>query len=391
MLVKRELAMRKIVILLLGVLLSVWVFPITVQARPILTEKIPAKPQVNSEAAICIDADSGQIYFAKNTAKRMYPASTTKMMTAILALEMGNLNSVATVSENAGYTDEGQDINLSPGDRIRLADLVQAALMHSANDSTVAIGEQVGGTERYFLQMMNIKAFVIGAYKTKYANTNGYSDPNHYTTANDLALIARYGIYQNEKFRKLVNTREGIIKWQSKSGQEKKFDLYNTNRLLHNHEWIDGVKTGTTPLAGNCLVAYGRKEGRNIITVVLNSGNRYGDTMSLFDYAFKGFKRVQVVAKGEQISIANIDIGQEKQVAANSLGSFAITIPAGELNLLKREVQINKSLVAPIQTGEKIGTVRVKYQGKVVYQNDLVAAKNVQKKNILTRLQEKIF
>lgn len=378
--------MKKISTVLLTVYLSI-IFATTALARPIM-DQIPEKPVVDSEAAFCIDADTGKVYYAKNPDKRMYPASTTKMMTAILALEMGDLNAVTTVSENAGYTDEGQDIGLSPGDRIKLSELIRAALMHSANDSTVAIGEQVGGTEPIFLRMMNLKAQAIGAWHTQYTNTNGYSDLNHYTTARDLATIARYGIYHNNIFRKLVNTREGAIKWQSKGGAEKKHDLYNTNRLLHLHDWIDGVKTGTTPLAGNCLVAYGRKEGRNIITVVLNSGNRYQDSLSMFNYAFRAYSKIQVVRQGEEVGSVPVQKGKKPSVRVKSQGSFAITIPIRELNQLKREIIPMTDIQAPVKAGQEMGTLKVTYKGKVIYQTKVTAAIEVEKKGFFRRLRE---
>lgn len=379
--------MKKISVILLTVYLSIF-FSTSAMARPIM-EKIPEKPIVDSEAAFCIDADTGLVYYAKNPDKRMYPASTTKMMTAVLALEMGDLNAVTTVSENAGYTDEGQDIGLSPGDRIKLSELVRAALMHSANDSTVAIGEQVGGTEPIFLRMMNLKAMAIGAFHTQYTNTNGYSDLNHYTTARDLATIARYGIYNNSTFRKLVNTREGSIKWHSKSGAEKKHELYNTNRLLHLHDWIDGVKTGTTPLAGNCLVAYGRKEGRNIITVVLNSGNRYQDSLSMFNYAFRAYSKIQVIRQGEEVGSVPVQMGKQPSVRVKSQGNFATTIPTRELTQLKREIIPMTDIKAPVKAGQEVGTLKVSYKGKVIYQTKVTTAKKVDKKGFFTRLRER--
>ncbi|MGF7184190.1 D-alanyl-D-alanine carboxypeptidase (penicillin-binding protein 5/6) [Desulfitispora alkaliphila] len=240
------------------------------------------EPKLRASAAILIEADSGEVLFEKNSHKKRSPASLTKMMTAILAIELGDLQSVATVSKNGAGNKVGADISLRAGDQLYLRDLVKAALLVSANDSTVVIAEHVAGSEKRFIQLMNVKAKAIGAHNTSFKNTNGYTAPNHYSTAADLAMIARYGL-NNYTFATIAKTDETKIRILNK---DRELTLIHSNRLQRSYEWINGIKTGTTASAGKCLAAAGEKDGRQLIAVVLNSSDRYGEALKLLEYGF---------------------------------------------------------------------------------------------------------
>ena len=167
-------------------------------------------PKVTASAACLMDVSSGQIYYQKEGDKRREPASLTKIMTGILAIEKGNLKDIVTVKKRAAAVSMGQDIGLNTGDRLYLEDLLKAALMYSANDSTIAIGEHIAGNHDDFVKMMNDKARELGMKNTQFANTNGFHHPNHYTTANDLAILTSYAL-KNKTFARFVATKEATI------------------------------------------------------------------------------------------------------------------------------------------------------------------------------------
>ncbi|MCL6558998.1 MAG: D-alanyl-D-alanine carboxypeptidase, partial [Firmicutes bacterium] len=220
-------------------------------------------PVVTAGAAVLVDARTGQVLYGKNEGQKRPPASTTKIMTALLALEGGDLKQTVTVSPRAASVGEAS-LDLKAGEKLTLEELIYGALLHSGNDACVAIAEHIAGTEKNFVLLMNQKAKMIGAKDTTFKNTNGLPAPGHLTTAKDLAVLTRYAL-SNSTFQKIVRTREKTI------GEQEKRYLHNTNRLLWSYDWINGVKTGTTNEAGCCLVASAAREGRQLISVVLHS------------------------------------------------------------------------------------------------------------------------
>ncbi|MGB9792097.1 MAG: D-alanyl-D-alanine carboxypeptidase family protein, partial [Thermacetogeniaceae bacterium] len=202
---------------------------------------IVSLPQLTAEAAILIDGTTGHVLYSLNADRKMHPASTTKILSALLGLELGNKKDVVHVSPNAAYK-EGTTLYLYPGDELHLFDIIKGALINSGNDAATAIAEHLGGREDIFSSLMTYKAKTLGAYRSEFRNPHGLTDPEHLATAYDLALIARYAL-QNKDFRKIVSTKETTI-FETKSG--KPIPLNNTNRLLNNCEYpVIGVKTGT--------------------------------------------------------------------------------------------------------------------------------------------------
>lgn len=246
---------------------------------------------LTAASAIAIDAETGKVLYQKNAFQLKAPASTTKILTAILAIESGRLDEVVIVSKRAAAVGESS-IHLRTNDRIILRELVYGALIKSGNDACVAIAEHLFPSEEEFVGMMNFKARILGAYNTTFYNTNGLPHRYHLTTAYDLALIARYCL-QNSFFSEIVMTKEHLLHW---TNPRRTVLLTNTNKLLWLYPGATGVKTGTTNQAGNCLVASAKKEQHHIITVVLNSHNRYGDVQKLLDYGIK-IKEIQANAK----------------------------------------------------------------------------------------------
>lgn len=261
--------LKKIGIAWLAMLL--WIIGIPAQAAVV---------EVSAEAAIVMDAESGEVICELDAYSPRPPASLTKVMTAILALEKAEMDDVCVVSKEAAATGESH-IGFVAGEEITLENLLYGALLKSGNDACVAIAENVGDDMEQFVAMMNLKAKLIGCKNTHFTNTNGLPDENHYSTCYDLALISRYAL-QNEMFAEIVGTQSYTMEWV---GGRKK-EINNTNRMLSIYDGAIGVKTGTTNAAGQCLIAAAERGGKCYIAVVLKSQNRFLDCTKLLDYAF---------------------------------------------------------------------------------------------------------
>lgn len=232
---------------------------------------------VTAWSAILIDGHTKEVVYQKDADVRRYPASTTKMMTLLVALERADMNDVVTVSAKAANT-EGSSLELKTGEKIVMKDLLLGMMLESGNDAAVAVAEHVAGSVPAFAKLMNEKAKQIGATHTHFVNPNGLPNVNHYTTARDLALIAAYGYEHYPLFRKIVSTKEARIPHHS---------IENTNQLLWTYKGADGVKTGTTDAAGYCLVSSATRNKKQFIAVVLHSEDRWRDSKVLLDYAFE--------------------------------------------------------------------------------------------------------
>lgn len=234
-----------------------------------------------ARACIVLDAGTGRVVYEKNSRALLPPASTTKILTCILAIENLELNKVITVSKNASSTGEAS-LNLCEGDRLSVENLLHGALLCSANDACVALAEAMAGSEEEFVGLMNLKALTLGLEGTNFCNTNGLPHKQHYSTAADLATITRYAL-QNPIFTNIVNKKFHTIYWQSPTRTRK---AKNTNKLLWTYAQATGVKTGTTEAAGKCLVAAAKACERELIAVILNSPDRFGDAHRLLEYGF---------------------------------------------------------------------------------------------------------
>lgn len=339
---------------------------------------------INARAAILIDGETGQVYYAKDADKRRSPASLTKLMTAIVAVENGNLDNVVEITRRAASVSVGSTIGLDKGDKITLDNLLKAALITSANDSTVAIAEHVGGSHDAFLYQMNRKALLIGALDTKYANTNGYYDPKHYSTAYDLALIARYAL-QKPRIRELVSTRETIVKWAS---PEKEREVRNTNRLLFTEEvkGINGVKTGSTARAGNCLIASATKGDKQFIAVVLHAGNRYREAVKLLEYGFEQVKPVVIFPAGKKLGEVAVQNGIESKVTVTVADPVRVNVAGDQLKNIKVKITLDPMPTAPVRQGQVLGSAYFSINGYKLTKVPLVASKEVEPKAFLNRL-----
>ena len=275
---------------------------------------------LSGEAAILIDYDTNEVLYEKNSDLKLYPASTTKMMTAILAVENSKLDELVTIDDEVVSLTYGSHVALEPGEVLSMEQLLHAMLLPSANDAALAIAKHVGGSIENFVSMMNERALALGALDTNFVNPNGLHDDNHVSTAFDLSLIGREAM-EHEEIRNIVNKISYEIPPTNKKTESRYFKM--TNRLLYNSELIDvdgklvgtmypyasGLKTGYTSHAKNCLVSYANKADQKLIAVVLKADglNVYADTHKLLNYGFENYSNVIVGHTNEFID--NIVIG----------------------------------------------------------------------------------
>ncbi|WP_149452682.1 D-alanyl-D-alanine carboxypeptidase family protein [Pasteuria penetrans] len=234
-----------------------------------------------ARSAVLWDRSSGRILYAKRPYEMRSIASITKIMTAVIALEVGNWEDIVVVSPYAASVG-GSSAHLHAGDKIPLGSLLYSLLLHSGNDSAVAIAEHVGSSVRGFVRLMNEKLQYLGLHHTHFQNPHGLSEPGHYGSAYDFARIADYALH-HEKFRKIVRSWMVLVPWPNTPHGRR---FYNRNRLLGLYHGADGVKTGYTKLAGRTLVSSVTRNGRQLIVVLLTDGNRWRDAIRMFEYGF---------------------------------------------------------------------------------------------------------
>ncbi|MDK2856468.1 MAG: hypothetical protein PWQ41_1493 [Bacillota bacterium] len=325
-------------------------------------------PEITADAAALLDARTGAILYARAPYTHRPPASTTKILTAIIALEKGRLTDIVTVSPYASWT-EGSSIYLRPGERVTLEELIWGALLESGNDACVAIAEHLTGSEEAFARVQNSKARAIGAWDTHFVNPHGLPDPNHYTTAYDLATIARYAL-KNAKFQEIVRAREKEL-----FGPEGSRSFISTNRLLWSYSGADGVKTGTTSEAGQCLVASATRDGRQLVGVVLHSDDRWSDAAALLDYGYAETRLLKPAGAGE-IVILQLSNGLDGDLPARLAKDLFVVVPAQKADRLEKRVE-TAALRAPVERGQKVGKVSIVLDGETIASCDLIAARSV--------------
>ena len=338
---------------------------------------------VTADAAVLLDADTGQVLYAKNPHQRRPIASTTKIMTALLAIECGDLDHMVRVSPRAVGV-EGSSIYLGAGEKLTLEELVYGALMHSGNDACVAIAEHIAPREDIFVQWMNRRAVMLGLKNTTFMNTNGLPHKDHLSTAYDLAVIAGRAL-QNPVFSHIVSTRNHVIK--GPGGQRR---LSNTNQMLWGYKGADGVKTGTTSAAGQCLVSSASRDGRRQIAVVLHSDDRYGDSARLLDYGFACFKNEAVAQKGDHAAYVKVRDGVEGRVSAGCARDVVVTVPVGGDGGVEKIIKKETEIKAPVMPGQVTGSLLVLVNGEPAAAADLIANKGVDRLPVYGLLYQRI-
>ncbi len=360
---------------------------------------------LSGEGAILIDMDTSEILYEKNSHSQFYPASTTKIMTAILAIEHGNMEDIVTIDQEVVDLTDGSHIALEPGEQLSLEHLLNALLIESANDAAVAIAKHISGSVENFSKLMNEKAKSIGALNTNFINPNGLPNEEHITTAYDLALIGRYAM-ENEKFRSIVKNYTYTIPITNKKTEPR--PLKSANRLLYSTEKIDvdgkltpikydgvnGVKSGYTVAAQQCLVTSLEKDGHRLIAVVLKSNgkNIYSDIHKLLNYGIENFEKVKIGFANKFINNFNVNNGVIPFVAGVSKSDSHFIVRKDQKDKVEEKIIVDETLEAPISKGQVIGKLEYLLNGKVVAETNIVSTMDVEKiptpsifKNILSK------
>jgi len=334
-----------------------------------------APPKMNAESAILIDAKTGTILYEKNSHARSAPASTTKVLTAIIAIESGHLDDEVTVSLRAAGT-AGSSMHLNPGQRISLRELVTGLLLRSGNDAAVAIAEHLAGSVENFVSIMNHKAELLDALDSHFANPHGLTVANHYSTAFDLAWIAKYAL-TNPIFATIVNTRETNIDWLDRRGKEHDQNLRNTNKLLWLLEEVDGVKTGTTSQAGPCLISSATRGNQQLIAVVLHDHSRWNDSMHLLNFGFTTYDLYEYANKDDILCAIPIEKGLSSMVDAIVNSQASLVVKTADYDSITVSIDLPEKIKAPVYQGQKIGELVFFVREQAVKTVDLTAGQTI--------------
>lgn len=354
---------RRLTLLLCCTVLPLW----NTHAR---AEAASASVNTSAKAAVLIERVTGNILLCANENLPLPMASTTKVMTALLALEKGNMEDVVTVGRNA-YGVPGTSIYLSEGERITLRDLLYGLLMASGNDAAVAIAEHIGGDVDTFCRMMTERAAELGCQHTVFINPNGLPAQGHQTTAYDLALIAREAM-NHPLFREIVSTRRASIPWEGRSYHRI---LNNKNRLLTDYEGATGIKTGYTKAAGRCLVFGAKRDGLEVIGVVLGCGDWFDEAARLMDLGFARYELFTAFSKGETVRQVAVTDGISETVSVLAAQTLAAPLPKGYLPALM--LDLPEQLPAGLAAGEQVGTARLVLEGHVLHSVPLITGDTV--------------
>lgn len=371
-------------------------------------------PYVTADAAILMDARTGTVLYGRNEHQRRAPASTTKILTAILALERARLDDQVTVAPTAANVG-GSQIYLRPGERMTVEELLKGLMLRSGNDAAVALAEHIAGSERAFAELMTKRASELGALNSTFRNPNGLPAAGHYTTAYDLAMITRRGL-ELPDFRRIVRTREDVINWSGEGWQRR---LMNTNRLLWSFYGADGVKTGTTSEAGQCLVTSATRDNWQLISVVLHSDDRWSDSVRLLEWGFANFRLETPVRRGQEITRARVfggtpaeipllaadnlavvirqparrdggekGSGEKSDMSGNGAGGAASAdVPGAKPPVFETRFAFDASrLTAPVTAGTGVGKVWIVVNGETAAETDLVAGASVKHRGRWWRL-----
>lgn len=324
---------------------------------------------ISAECACVIEAKTGKVIFEKNKDTRHAMASTTKIMTGIIALEESKPDDIVTMSYQASNT-EGSSIYLQPDEKIYMKDLVFGLMLNSGNDAAVAIAEHISTTTEEFCKKMNEKAAELGLLNTNFKNPNGLFEDGHYTTAHDLAKLTQYAM-KNKVFREIVATKEKKV-----TLAEPARELYfsNHNKLLQEYDGAIGVKTGYTTDTGRCLVSAAEKNGTTLYCVTLDAPNDWSDHKKMLDYCFSRLEPRIIIEQGQVLKSARINGKLYDFVAlSDSLISYEKGTTAKTLVNLK----LPKEMTGPFEKGEKIGVAEVIFGGEILDTVDIVSSEDV--------------
>lgn len=346
-------------------------------------------PDVKAQGAILMDFDTGRVLWEKNSDKPMPMASTTKIMTAIMAIESGKLDEVVVASKRAACAPQVK-MGLSTGEKHVLSDLLYPLMLQSSNDSAIAIAEHIGGTVEEFCRLMTVKATELGAKDTVFETPNGLDSGDHHSTAYDMALITRYAL-NNEKFKEIINTRGITIPVDG--GDYKSYSIVNKNRLLNEYDGALGVKTGFTGKAGQCFVGAAKRGEQTLITVVLASGwgtagkeQKWRDTKSMLNYGFETFNSTKIIDAGTFVKNIPVLLSREGSVGLSIKDEVSMPLSKSEAENIKTKYLLPQEIEAPVDKGTKIGKALFYVGEELLGESDIIADNSIARHDFKTML-----
>lgn len=354
-----------------------------------------ANLKLDVKAAVLIDADTGKVIFQQNAHKELPPASVTKVMTMLLAMEAiedgkVKLTDQVTISERAASMG-GSQMYMEVGETHTLEELLQGIAIVSANDGCVATAEYIAGSEEVFVEKMNKRAQELGMRDTHFVNTNGLPVTDHYTSAYDIAVMSRL-LLKHKETQKWFNTWQTTIK-VGLPGKEKDFGLTNTNKLIKQYPGANGIKTGFTQEAGYCLSASAERDGTTLIAVVLGAKTspiRNAEVAKLLNYGFANYASVTLAEEGQRVKKITVDKGEPYILHAVTGEKATAFVKKGQEKETSYKANIPKNLKLPLKKGDKIGTLDIYCGDEKLGSCDLVADRNIDKASFFTYYIRKI-
>ena len=336
---------------------------------------------LNAKSAILMEESTGNILYESNPDERLPIASVTKVMTMLLIMEAVDsgkisLDDMVTVSENA-MSYGGSTMFLETGEQLTVNDMLKGIAVASANDGCVAMAEHLAGSESAFVDMMNEKAKELGMENTHFMNTNGLDEDDHYSSARDVAIMSR-------ELMKHVTIFNYTSIWMD-TLRGGKFQLANTNKLIRFYDGANGLKTGSTSKALCCLSAAAKRNDMQLIAVVLGaptSAERFASAKSLLDYGFANYAVNTQITAGDEVQKIAVEKGVDKEVGVVAGDSCSTLVKKGQEDNITKEIKIDETITAPIEAGQKIGTMTISRDGEVIADIDLNASSAVEKKGI---------
>jgi len=333
--------------------------------------QIAPQPRIKAASAVLMDARTGQVLYARNPHVRRPNASTTKIMTAILLIEHCRMTDKIKASKKASETPY-TSIHLKPGEQILARDLLMGMMVRSANDAAVAAAEHIAGSTSKFAAMMNRRAREIGCRNTHFLTPNGLYSKDHYSTAYDLCLMARYG-FQYDLFNEAISTRKHFL--DSRTVNKKDLAVFSRCKFLRDYPWADGAKSGYVKQAGYCLVGSATQGGWRLVCAVLKSDNAGRDVVAAMDYGFAGFEPYTVARANLPCAGAEIRGGDRATVPAAPVEDVRVVVPKTGARITTRLDLL--PLEAPVVRGAKLGKIVASVNGKPAAAVELLAAEDV--------------
>lgn len=344
-------------------------------------------PTVSAQACVLYCVEDGKLYYSKNENEKMKPASTTKLMTTLLALEYADAAD-KEVKFTQEMTAEGSSMYLRTGEVVRLSDLAAGMMMASGNDAANAAAISIAGSSEAFSELMNQRAATIGMKNTHFVTPSGLDDENHYSTAYDMALLMSYAL-ENESFAQLTSEKSAVVEFVNP--QSKKTTYSNHNRLLSMYEYCIGGKTGYTMAAGRCLVSAARKDGLTFVCVTLNDRNDWNDHIALYNYGFENYACVECDDSTFYLDVPCVG-GESDNITLTGEKGKSVVVADDEKDKVQRTVYADSFLYAPVKAGEELGRVEYTFDGRILATTRLLASKNInqtnEEKSIWTKIKE---